>query len=92
MAAAEDIPGGKDHPLVGRYKEASIVFYKSADFDELVFLKAPHDYGALLERNATEDRSGPEWPKLQGRATEIRYEIPAGQVVTRGHDQLSSSH
>ena len=43
------------------------------------FFKAPHDYGALLERNATEDRSGPEWLKLQGRATEIRYEIPVGR-------------
>lgn len=78
-AAAEDIPGATDHPLLGRYKDASIVFYKASDFDELVFLKAPHDYGALLERNATDDRSGPEWLKLQGRATEIRYEIPAGR-------------
>jgi outer membrane protein OmpA-like peptidoglycan-associated protein len=76
---AEDIAGSKDHPLVGRYKDASIVYYKVADFDELVFLKAPHDYGALLERNATDDRSGPEWLKLQGRATEIRYEVPAGR-------------
>jgi outer membrane protein OmpA-like peptidoglycan-associated protein len=76
---AEDIAGSKDHPLIGRYKDASIVYYKVADFDELVFLKAPHDYGALLERNATDDRSGPEWLKLQGRATEIRYEVPAGR-------------
>jgi outer membrane protein OmpA-like peptidoglycan-associated protein len=78
-AAAEDIAGSADHPLLGRYKNASIVYYKAADFDELVFLKAPHDYGALLERNATDDRSGPEWLTLQGRATEIRYEVPAGR-------------
>lgn len=77
--SAEDIAGSKDHPLVGRFKDASIVFYKTADFDELVFLKAPHDYGALLERNATDDRSGPEWMTLQGRATEIRYEMPPGR-------------
>lgn len=78
-AQAEDVAGSKDHPLLGRYDGASIVYYKTSDFDELVFLKAPHDYGALLERNATDDRSGPEWLKLQGRATEIRYDIPAGR-------------
>ncbi len=55
--------------MVGRYKDRSAtVFYKAADFDELTFLKAPHDYGALLKRNATDDRSGPEWLTLQGRA------------------------
>jgi outer membrane protein OmpA-like peptidoglycan-associated protein len=78
-AQADEVAGSKDHPLVGRYKDASIVYYKASDFDELVFLKAPHDYGALLERNATDDRSGPEWLKLQGRATEVRYEVPAGR-------------
>lgn len=78
-AWAEDIKGSKDHPLVGRYKASSIVYYRAAEFDELVFLKAPHDYGALLDRNATDDRSGPEWLKLQGRAAEIRYDIPAGR-------------
>jgi outer membrane protein OmpA-like peptidoglycan-associated protein len=78
-AVAGDIDGASDHPLLGRYEGSSIVYYKASDFDELVFLKAPHDYGALLDRNATDDRSGPEWLKLQGRATEIRYEIPAGR-------------
>lgn len=78
-AWAADIEGSKDHPLVGRYKDASIVFYKAVEFDELAFLKAPYDYATLLERNATDDRSGAEWLKLQGRATEIRYEIPAGR-------------
>ena len=38
VGASEDIAGGKDHPLIGRYKDSSIVFYKAADFDELVFL------------------------------------------------------
>ena len=85
-ACGDDVDGGKDHPLVGRFKDSSIVFYKAKEFDELTFLKALHDYGALLDRNATDDRSGPEWLTLQGRATEIRYEIPAGrsalEVVT----------
>lgn len=76
---AEDIEGSADHPVAGRFKDSVIAYYKSKEFDELVFLKSPVDYGALLERNATDDRSGPEWLTLQGRATEIRYQIPAGR-------------
>lgn len=78
-ASAEDIEGGKDHPLAGRFKDSSIVYYKAKEFDELAFMKAPVDYADLLERNATDDRSGAEWLKLQGRAFEIRYQIPAGR-------------
>jgi hypothetical protein len=50
--------------------------YKTAKFDETAPLQAPHDYGALLERNATDDRSGSDWLKLEERATKIRYELP----------------
>lgn len=78
-ASAQDIEGGKDHPLAGRFKDSSIVYYKAKDFDELTFMRAPVDYAALLERNATDDRSGAEWLNLQGRAVEIRYQIPAGR-------------
>ena len=78
-AFADDIEGSKDHPLVGRYKEASIVFYKASDFDEAALLQAPHDYGALLDKNDTKDRSGPEWLKAEGKTTWIRYEIPKGR-------------
>ncbi len=78
-ARADDIAGGKDHPLAGRFKDSSIAYYKANDFDELDFLRTAVDYGALLDRNATDDHSGPEWLKLQGRATEIRYGIPVGR-------------
>lgn len=78
-AAAEDIPDSRDHPLVGRYEGAEIVYYKSSDFDEAALLRAPHDYNALLERNATRDRSGEDWLKLEGRVTEIRYQGPQGR-------------
>jgi OmpA family len=70
FARAEDIEGGKDHPLAGRFKDSSIVYYSAKDFDELAFMNAPVDYAALLDRNATDDRSGPEWLKLHGRANE----------------------
>jgi OOP family OmpA-OmpF porin len=78
-ALADDIEGSKDHPLVGRYKDSKIVFYKAGDFDEAVVLQAPHDYGTLLEKNATKDRSGPEWLKLEGKVAQIRYELPEGR-------------
>jgi OOP family OmpA-OmpF porin len=78
LAQAEDAEGCRDNPLVGRFQGAAIAYCKAKDFDELVFLQSPHDYGTLLERNATKDRSGPEWLKQQGKASEIRYDLPAG--------------
>lgn len=78
LAHAQDAEGCKDNPLVGRFQGAALVYCKVKDFDELAFLQSPHDYGALLERNAMKDRSGPEWLKQQGKASEIRYELPVG--------------
>lgn len=74
-AHAEDATGCADNQMTGRYEGASIAWCKAKDFDELQFLRAPHDYGALLDRNATKDHSGPEWLKKQGKAQEIRYEL-----------------
>lgn len=74
-----DTEGAKDHPLVGRYKGSNIVYFKTSEFDESHLLKAPHDYAALLDKNATGDRSGPDWLKVEGRVTEIRYELPQGR-------------
>jgi OmpA-OmpF porin, OOP family len=78
LAAAQDAEGCKDNALLGRFQGATIAYCKVKDFDELVFLQAPHDYGALLDRNATKDRSGSEWLKAQGKASEIRYELAPG--------------
>lgn len=68
---------GKDHPLVGRYEGANIRAYKQSEFDEAALLQAPVDYKSMEERDATEDRSGKEWLKVEGRHTRIRYEAPA---------------
>ncbi len=87
--SASDLPGSKDHPLLGRYEGSTIVYYKASGYDEYALLQAPHDYMALLDRNAVHDRSGPEWWKAQGRLTRIRYEIPAGRSsleVLRNHE------
>lgn len=78
-ALADDVEGAKDHPLVGRYEGSTAVFYKESDFDEAALLQAPHDYAALLDRDATKDRSGDDWLKIEGRVTQIRYEGPEGR-------------
>ncbi|WP_157212439.1 OmpA family protein [Methylocystis parvus] len=78
-ARAEDEPGTKDGPIVGRYAGSRIAYQKNGEFDEVALLKAPHDYGALLEKNTLKDRSGSEWLQLEGRVSRTRYEIPAGR-------------
>lgn len=78
-AHAEDEPGTKDPPAIGRYGGSRIAYQKIGDFDEVALLKAPHDYGSLLEKNALKDRSGAEWLKVEGRVTRTRYEIPSGR-------------
>lgn len=77
-AHAEDAQGCKDAALLGRYQGASIAWCRFKDFDELQFIKAPHDYGALLDRNAVKDHSGAEWLKKQGRSSEVRYDLAPG--------------
>lgn len=76
-AFGEDVAGSSDHPLVGRYQGSSIVYYKNSAFDEAALLRAPHDYGALLEKNDTKNRTGPEWLNVEGRRTQIRYQLPS---------------
>jgi len=78
-SGAADEPGSQDHPLVGRYEGSEVTFYKAAAFDEAALLQKPHDYGALLDRNALQDRSGAEWLHVEGRVTKIRYAIPPGR-------------
>lgn len=76
---AQDVAGAKDHPLVGRYDGATVVFYKESDFDEAALLQAPHDYYALFQKGQQTDRSGDDWLKLEGRVTQIRYQGPDGR-------------
>ena len=37
-AAAKDVAGSKDHPLVGRYAGSEIIDYKSEEFNEQRFI------------------------------------------------------
>ncbi len=75
---AKDIAGARDHPLVGRYQGSEISFFATTDFDETWLLKAPLNYAAISSHQVAE-HGGPEWLKLQGRTTRIRYDGPAGR-------------
>ena len=75
---AKDVAGGRDHPLVGRYQGSEITFYATSDFDEAALLGAPLNYDAILAKQVKET-GGPEWRRLQGRVTRIRYDAPSGR-------------
>jgi outer membrane protein OmpA-like peptidoglycan-associated protein len=70
-AIAKDIPGAKDHPLVGRYTGSEIFTYKTEDFKEQRFLNTALDLKAdgeaLTEANSL---------KVEGKITDIRYNAP----------------
>jgi hypothetical protein len=75
---AKDIAAARDHPLVGRYQGSEISFYATSEFDEAWLLKAPLDYAAI-SANRVSEHGGPEWLRLQGRVTQIRYDGPPGR-------------
>jgi OmpA-OmpF porin, OOP family len=79
VTRADDIEGSSDHPAIGRYDGSDITYYQHSDFDEAALLQSPHDYGALLDANKPKDRNGPEWLKVAGKVTQIRYSIPSGR-------------
>jgi len=93
-AQAEDAESCKDNHIIGRFTGATISYCKVKEFDELAFMRTAVNYGALLERNATTDKSGSEWVKLQGKATELRYELPSNrsslEVMANYKSELSA--
>jgi OmpA-OmpF porin, OOP family len=72
-AAAKDIAGAKDHPLIKRYEGSTIAWYQQKNFDALRVLLEPvvFDYG---------DGKYAPYKKLdvKGRKTTIFYAIPQG--------------
>lgn len=89
-ALGADEPGSADHPLVGRFEGSSIIYYKQSADDQAALLRAPHDYGALLDANTLSDRSGAEWLAVEGRVTKIRYEMPPGHSSFEVSDGLAT--
>ena len=75
---AKDVPGAKDHPLVGRYAGSEISFYVSHEFDRTAILRARPD-NAGVSAAMSVPGSGSAWSNVEGRVTQVRYDEPAGR-------------
>ncbi|QDL97894.1 DUF4892 domain-containing protein [Rhodopseudomonas palustris] len=76
-AGAKDIPGGKDHPLIGRYDGAALTLYKTSDYAEQNILTKPI---TSADRRATGKRLNvANSVPAAGRSFRIRYDGPAGR-------------
>ena len=71
---AEDVEGGKDHPLVGRFEDSTLVEYDAKAFDEIKMLQAPMDTEG--HGQGTKTLTAPGWLNLEGKITRLRYENP----------------
>lgn len=70
-AAAADVEGSADHPLVPRYEGAEIVKYETEAFTDYRLLTAPaKNYGGL-------DKNLDATTTLEGRVVRITYRAPA---------------
>jgi outer membrane protein OmpA-like peptidoglycan-associated protein len=72
-ARAADVPGGKDHPLVGRYEGSEIVGYRAKAFDEVKIVSAP------FTPVGTTGLTGEGFQTLEGREILIYYKLPEGR-------------
>lgn len=83
-AGAQDVAGGADHPLVGRYEGARIDFHEVRAYDEV---RLPDRRRPRGGSNVTDDT----WTRpLEGRVTLIRYEGPGDRTaleVLRNHQR-----
>jgi len=47
VAAAKDVKGSKDHPLLGRFKDTYISWHKVWDFEEMPYIFGPSNNGKI---------------------------------------------
>jgi outer membrane protein OmpA-like peptidoglycan-associated protein len=89
-ALAQDIWGGTDHPLVGRYEGSRLVGYEQRAFDELTFLVRQPSAGNDASKRWTPQNS----MTAQGRVTRLAYLGPDGrsplEVYTNYRSQIAS--
>ncbi len=84
-AADGDVAGSTDHPLVGRFDDSTISYYKAVDFDAYQFITSP------VHRRGEADAS----QQVEGAIFRIAYVLPMGttplQVVRNIEQRLSQS-
>jgi OOP family OmpA-OmpF porin len=70
IVKAEDVTGGKDHPLISRYPGSSIMTYDMKDFNEYVL-----PLGKMVKQKLSKDQ------KIEGKVFQITYAAPAGRSL-----------
>lgn len=74
-AAAADIGGSRDHPMMSRYEGSEIIRYDRREFDEFaLFVQPAQNYGGIAQ-NAASTRS------LEGTITHLTYRAPAERTT-----------
>jgi outer membrane protein OmpA-like peptidoglycan-associated protein len=72
-AAAADIDGSRDHPMVSRYAGAEIIAYGEAAFDSYPLLvRKALNYGGI-------DKNRESTQAIEGKVTRIGYRAPTGR-------------
>ncbi|TKJ47161.1 hypothetical protein CEE34_05205 [Candidatus Aerophobetes bacterium Ae_b3a] len=74
FAQGEDVEGSKDHPLISRFADSTIVYYDVEQFDEYILAlgkvewERDEDYKRVF--NLTKSK------QLEGKVTRIQYDAP----------------
>jgi outer membrane protein OmpA-like peptidoglycan-associated protein len=63
----------RDHPLVGRFEGAEIIYHSANAFDEALLLSGK------MDRSDPKADGAQGWTRVEGKVTKIRYEIPQGR-------------
>ncbi|MFD1332397.1 OmpA family protein [Methylopila musalis] len=77
-AAAKDVAGGKDHPLVGRYDGATLQLYRAKDYEEQRLLTKKIT-GADIRAAGGRRLSDANAIKVAGKAFRLKYAGPKGR-------------
>lgn len=72
-ALPPDAPGGKDHPLVGRYEGSRLMAYTQREFESKALLSS------TLTRAANYRLAPSNTTTVEGRYTHLAYEAPLGR-------------
>lgn len=79
-AQAKDVAGGKDHPLIGRYEGASLLLYKTKEYEEqrlLIRKITGADMRAAGNRRLNDANS----MLVSGKAFRLKYDAPKGRAA-----------
>lgn len=75
--SAQDIAGGRDHPLVGRYEGARMTLYKTRDYEETRILQK-RIASVDMRANGGKRLNAANSLQVAGKTFRIRYQGPAG--------------